>query len=493
MKPEYYEFRDGRTLVDDPNVDKMYIIVKEAPEQSRNDGTGYEWSELGLSRLFGKVFRENCRYCAAYKSWFVYTGGVWKQDVDNVLISGQIKLFIRLLALYCSEIEDPVVSKKYSEFINKFNNRNYRDKLMKDSMEELLINSEDFDSNPYLINCQNGTYNLKDSTFYEHDPKDLITMQTNFKHTVNRYVTSERWLKFIDEITEGDTEKAEYLQKALGYSIFGINTEECMFLLHGKTTRNGKSTLLNTIEYMLGDYSKVAPVGIICKNSKKRDVESASPVLASLKGRRFITMSESNEYGELDEEVIKQLTGGEKITARDLHKSAMSYTPQFTMFLSCNDLPTVSDKSLFHSERLRVIEFNRHFSQDEQDKNLKRTLCSQENMKGIFMWLIRGYRKYLLYGLKTPDKLKYAVEKYEYDNDSVLQFLENKCESKEDASIKCSELYRSFKSWCRSEGINIITARKFHSEMERHSNFFERKSISHGYPVYLGIQLRQII
>ena len=138
-----------------------------------------------------------------------------------------------------------------------------------------------------------------------------------------------------------------------------------MFILHGKTTRNGKSTLLNTIETMLGDYAKVAPVGMICRGDRQKDAEAASPTLAGLKGKRFVTMSESNEYGKLDEEKIKQFTGGEEISARALYQSAITFKPQFTLWLSCNDLPMVTDKSLFASERIKVIEFNRHFSPAE--------------------------------------------------------------------------------------------------------------------------------
>ena len=121
---------------------------------------------------------------------------------------------------------------------------------------------------------------------------------------------------------------------------------------------------------MLGDYAKVAPVGMICRGDRQKDAEAASPTLAGLKGKRFVTMSESNEYGKLDEEKIKQLTGGEEISARALYQSAITFKPQFTLWL-CNDLPMVTDKSLFASERIKVVEFNRHFSPEEQDTHLK--------------------------------------------------------------------------------------------------------------------------
>lgn len=266
-----------------------------------------------------------------------------------------------------------------------------------------------------------------------------------------------------------------------------------MFILHGKTTRNGKSTLLNTIEFMLGDYAKVAPVGMICRGDRQKDAEAASPTLAGLKGKRFVTMSESNEYGKLDEEKIKQLTGGEEISARALYQSAITYKPQFTLWLSCNDLPMVTDKSLFASQRIKVIEFNRHFKPEEQDTHLKDELTSTEAMSGIFMWLVRGYIKYKENGLKMADSLTEVVTKYERDNDLVLQFLENRCVRNEDVNIKAKDLYNAFKLWAKSEGAYVLSARKFNSEMERHPEWFDRKSTSSGFMIYWGLKLKEVV
>ena len=267
-----------------------------------------------------------------------------------------------------------------------------------------------------------------------------------------------------------------------------------MFILHGKTTRNGKSTMLNTIETMLGDYARVAPVGIICKSDRLRDAEAASPTLAGLKGKRFVTMSESNEYGKLDEEQIKKFTGGEEITARALYQAATTYLPQFTLWLSCNDLPMVTDKSIFASERIKVVEFNRHFKPEEQDINLKADLTTQEAMSGIFMWLIRGYIRYRERGLTMPSHMKKVVKQYERDNDLVLQFLESRCvRGDESDTIRAKDLYGNFKLWAKSEGAPVLSARKFNSEMDRHQAWHLGRRVRDGYPYYYGLKLREAI
>lgn len=492
---EFFELKNGKTIMDEELSKKIYQIKMYHPESYSEDSSGFEWSEMGMACLFGILYNQEARYCPEHKSWYTYYEGAWRKDEGAILVSEKIKDFVRLMILYCGEIEDDDIRKKYTQFVNKMGDRRMRDRILKDATGELRIEATEFDADPYLINCLNGTYNLKTCTFESAKWDDFLTMQTNFRHTIDRQVRSERWEKFIEEVTQGDEDKADFLQRALGYSILGLSNEECMFILHGKTTRNGKSTLLNTIENMLGDYAKVAPVGMICRGSREKDAESASPTLAGLKGKRFVSMAESNEYGKLDEEKIKQLTGGEEISARALYQSAITYKPQFTLWLSCNDLPLVTDKSLFASERIKVIEFNRHFSPKEQDTHLKEELCSQENMSGIFMWLVRGYMKYKKQGLVMADSLKAVVRKYEKDNDLVLQFLEARCEGNlgETVNIKSKDLYNAFKIWAKSEGAFVLSARKFNAEMERHPDWYERISTSSGFKIYWGVKLKEVM
>ena len=490
---ELFELSNGRCIMDEDLSDKMYMIKSYHPERADETSSGFEWSEMGMANLFGVLYNKEARYCAEHKSWFTYHEGAWRKDEGAILVSEKIKDFVRLMILYCGEITDDDTRKAYTKFVNSMGDRRMRDRILKDATGELRITAAQFDANPYLINCLNGTYDLSDFTFREPRWDDYLTMQTNFRHTVSRDIRCERWEKFIDEVTESNHDKADFLQRALGYSMLGMSNEECMFILHGKTTRNGKSTLLNTIEYMLGDYSKVVPVGMICKGDRQKDAEAASPTLAGLKGKRFVTMSESNEYGKMDEEKIKQLTGGEEISARALYQSAITYKPQFTLWLSCNDLPLVTDKSLFASERIKVIEFNRHFSPQEQDTHLKDELTTMEAMSGIFMWLVRGYIRYKEHGLAMSEELTQVVRNYERDNDLVLQFLESRCVQAEEANIKAKDLYNAYKLWAKSEGAYILSARKFNSEMERHPEWFERKSTSSGFVIYWGVKLKEVV
>ena len=153
----------------------------------------------------------------------------------------------------------------------------------------------------------------------------------------------------------------------------------------------------------------------------------------------------------------------------------------------------VTDKSLFKSQRIKVVEFNRHFRPEEQDTHLKDELTSPEALSGIFMWLVRGYIKYKENGLRMSDALTEVVTKYERDNDIVLQFLEARCTRNEAVSIKSKDLYNSFKLWAKSEGAYVVSARKFNSEMERHPEWYDKKSTSSGFVIYWGLKLKEVL
>lgn len=487
---EFFCLRNGRYIMSEELSEKMYYIKKIQPESYQADSSGYSWDESGMAELFSECYENDTRYCPENKTWYTYDGGRWKKDVGAILVSEKIKEFVRLMSLYCGEIVDDDKRKEYTKFIAKMGDRRFRDRLMKDATSVKPVPAAQFDANPNLINCLNGTYDLEKMEFRPHDWHDYLTMSTNFEYTAKEDVRCERWERFIDEVTSGDKEKADYLQRAMGYSMLGMCKEECMFILYGKTTRNGKSTFLGTIHHLLGDYATVSPVSVICKSDRAKNAEAASPTIAALKGKRFVSMAESNQYGKLDEEVIKQLTGGEEITARNLYESMMTFLPQFTLWLSCNDLPAVQDKSLFASDRVRVIEFNKHFSENERDTNLKEVFKTKEAMQGIFTWLIAGYFKYKRFGLKMNDKMKEVIKQYEKDNDLVLQFIEERCTTSE-TGTRAKTLYDAYKMWCRSNGYYTCSAKKFGAGLEQHPEKHQGKTVRDGYPFYKGIALQQ--
>ena len=487
-----FKLKNGWTVTNEKHSDVLSYLKEHHPETPyQEDSTGYTWDEAGIADLFSECYDNDTRYCPEKKSWYTYDNGAWKKDTQGLLVSAKLKEFVRLLSLYCGEIEDDDRRKDYMKFVAKLGDRRMRDRILRDAEDSMKISAETFDKNPYLINCLNGTYDLKTGRFREHSYADYLTMQTRFEYTV-RPKKCERWETFIDEVTQGDKEKAAFIKRSLGYSIIGTSKEECLFILYGSTTRNGKSTLLRAVEYMLGDYSEASDVAIICKRDRQKDADAPSSLLAALKGKRFVTMAEPDSNSRLNVAAIKQFTGGESITARALYEKPITYVPQFTLWISCNDLPAVQDKSLFASERVKVIEFNRHFTEAEQDKTLKEYFESNEAMIGIFAWLIEGYREYRKYGLKMPECVRQTVKRYEKDNDLVVQFLEERCERAEDVKTQAKTLYDTYKVWCKSNGYYVCSSKKFNAEVTAHPEWYEEKRKSTGgMYAYIGIRLKE--
>lgn len=464
-------------------------ISDEHPELTNKlNAQNYEWNEIGMASLFAKTCADNFCYCADTKAWYFYNGSYWMKDVEALKLSAAIKNFQRTLMLYASDIGDDKVRNSFITFVSKMGDRRWRDRMQKDIKDELTVPATMFDNNPYLINCLNGTYDLQKGRFRKARKEDYITLHTNI--TYDPDATCDRWEQFIEEIMSNDIEKAEFLQRCLGYSLMGRASEECMFILYGKTTRNGKSTLLDTLRNLLGDYGDSADVNLICRNGLPKSADAATPSLAKLRGKRFATMSESQKYVRFDEERIKQLTGGEAISARFLGENLITFIPQFKMWLSCNDLPNVSDFSLFASDRIKVISFDKHFTETERDTNLKELFQEEKNMSAIFNWLVAGFKAYKIRKLEAPQSVRNAVAEYQKDNDLVWQFLEEKTIRDVDSVIKTKDLYQLFKLWCVEERgfTKDISGKAFHSEMRRHEcEEIKRK----GYPYYKGIKIRE--
>lgn len=479
---DFFQLSNGQYIMSKELSACFSIIMKEQPHYNFD----YKWDELSMAELFATCYANNTRYCPEMKCWYSYDGTKWVRDTGALLAQERLKDFTRLMQLYCSEIPDEDVAKRYRIFVSKLGDRRVRDRVLKDATGVNPISSVMFDNDPYLINCLNGTYDLRDCSFREHNWRDFLTMTTNFEHTVSKNLSYPRWDDFIKEVTCGDNEVADFIQRALGYTLLGKSNEECMFILHGKTTRNGKSTLLDTLYHILGDYAQSVPVGLICKGGASKDYSAANPTLVKLKGARMVVMSESDEYGKMDEQAIKQYTGGGAVTARPLYGEQMSFVPQFKMWLSCNSLPSVSDKSLFASDRIKLVEFNRHFSETEQDKSLKEQFQTKEAMQYIFLWAVAGYMRYKRKGLTISEDMKKVVRKYEKDNDVVMQFFESKCVVQEDSKVSGNTLYNAYKFWCKENGFFSKSSIKFYSDFER---FAERYKLD-GCQTFRNIALR---
>ncbi|MGN0605057.1 MAG: phage/plasmid primase, P4 family [Oscillospiraceae bacterium] len=430
-----------------------------------------DYSDRGTSELFAELFKDEIVYNTTMKEWYYYNTKFWEVDAGAMRISTLAKEFYDLLMIYVDEIINNADRKNYYDYYKRYGSKIKRDILIRDAASNCYISASDFDKNAELFNCENGTLNLKTFEFRKYRSEDYITKIANVIY--NPDAKSDEWEKFTSEIMCDDVEKMHYLQKAVGYAISGECNLEQAFILFGASTRNGKSTFVNTISTLLGGTSGYArnaqPELLQLQRNKKSS--SANEDLARLVGCRFLSVSEPPQNMALDVALLKTLTGRDKITARFLYANSFEFTPCFTLFINTNHLPKILDDTVFKSDRLNVIEFTKHFCAEEQDIHLKDKLITTENLSGIFNWCLNGLRSYRVEGLNKPDSIIESTDNYNKESDKLTRFIEECLEPEEGIVIAIKELYKLYIIWCNNNGYATDSKQKFIAELKKRKIF----------------------
>ena len=451
---EYYQLVNGQVIEDEIMSSLMYRIMEMKPHSSFI----YSWDDIGMATLMSDLYQNNIRYCPQNDSWYIWDK-CWRKQGENGAISDMLQTLLNLLVVYCGEVvhyvgnnkEQQEVIEKYRKYISSIRKFTQMRNIMEVLKTRVRMSLKDMDTNPYLLNTPTHAYDLRTGDIVTDITPYNVTKKTSC--SLPNFFTKrcDRWYQFVDEITGGNKEKAQFLQRALGYSILGVNREECMFIAYGAKTRNGKGTLFSTISTVLGeDYADTAPPDLICENKSGRptDFNAPQPALAKLVGTRLVRMSESARDVRLDAAGMKTMTGRDTLVTRGLFQNSFSFIPQFTLWLETNHLPAVTDDTVFESNRIYVIEFNEQFTAGKQDKNLKELFALPENKPTILKWLFDGCADYIENGLNAPECIMESTKNYRKLHDRVGNFLDDKCEIDESKKIKRGELYSVYSQWC---------------------------------------------
>lgn len=453
--PDFFYLTHNKSRLDDKEQSEIMTFLMQATPHKNSI---YTWDDIGVANLMSDAYDKAIRFCPQNGAWYVWDRQWQKQGEDGIIMD-KLQTLTSLLLLYCKEqafVSDDDTDKdiidKYDKFISSIRRYNPMRNIIKTMSTMLRMNLKDMDTNPYVLNTTNHAYDLRTGKKVDDLEQYNVTKKALTRLPDFATKPCTRWYDFIDEIMEGDESKKSFLQRALGYSLLGVNREECMFIAYGSKTRNGKGTLFSSIEKALGeDYISAAPVSLICesKSGKTVDLNSPQPVLAKLVGTRIVTMSESPRDVRLDSANMKTMTGRDTMITRGLYESSFSFVPQFTLWLNTNHLPSVTDDTVFSSNRIWVIEFNRHFDEVSQDKNLKEIFAGPENLPTILKWLYDGCADYIKRGaLDVPDCVKRATANYKKLHDRIGSFLEDCCATDENKKCLRGELYTAYRQWC---------------------------------------------
>ena len=442
----------------------------------------YSDDDIGISTLFCDIFRHTLLKCKENDSWYVYDGVKWA--LNNELAMEYCKAFVVVLTHYAKAVEradmetfppadTSETGKKraskghpYVAYIKRAASRRARETILSDakSVSDMSISKADFDKDEYLFNCKNGTVDLRTYTLRPHSPADHITKVANV--TFAPGARSQLWEQHIATVMDGDVEKAEFLQKAIGYALTGSNKYACMMILYGPSSRNGKSATVDTINKMMGDYGGVANPETFAQRAYANG-SGHNDGLAQLAGTRFVSVPEVEGNMTLSSSLVKRCTGDGLITTRAIYEKQFSFVPQFKLFMHTNHLPRIYDLSMFDSGRVKVIPFTHFFEEHNRNPNMVAELTTEENLSGIFNWALGGLQKLESIGFDAPQSVLDAIGVYRQDSDRVGNFI-NEMMAQSTGNVSTTVVFAAYKTWCENSGLRAGREQDFKKEMERH-------------------------
>ena len=431
---------------------------------------------------FVRANRDHLRYDHTRRRWFVYQHPLWITDPDGQVWRAAIDA-ARRLQLEAETIADPVVSDKVVKFAKARQSEGGIRRVLKvaQNLPPIANVGSLWDPEPLLVGVPNGVLNLETGRLRQGRPEDMLTLAVGVPY--DPHATCPRWHQFLQEIFARDEKLIRYIQRALGYSLTGLTTEQVWWLLYG-TGANGKSTLQNVVKYTLGTYARTIPFNAILLPERQIPDD-----LAGLPGKRFVFASEAIEDRRLNEGRIKALTGGDRIPARRLYEEWFDFKPELKLWLCCNHLPTVSDSSYGFWRRPHVVPFTQRFDGPRRDPGLERTLIAEA--EGILRWMVVGARSWLKDGLQPPDRVLQATQQYQEESDQLTDFLSERCDCGQGLSVNATLLYGQYSQWAESRNLPP-TERLSQTAFGRQVGDRFKKAHTRTGNVYLGLDLRRV-
>jgi len=414
-------------------------------------------TDLENARRFAQEHKSELRHVSKSRHWLVWDGKRWRPD-DTAEVQRRAKETVRALYVSAAAIKDSGKREKRLRFALSAQSAKRIVGMVElaKSEPDIPITSDQLDADPWLLNVENGTLDLRTGALRNHRREDLITKLAPV--TYDAAATCPRWEAFLDKIMAGDKDRTRYVQKALGYALSGDTREQCFFILHG-TGANGKTTLTAVVAKLAGGYSQHTPTETLLV----RRSDTIPNDVARLHGARLVTAVEAECNRTLAEALVKQLTGGDKIAARFLHGEFFEFAPTFKLFLAVNQKPVIKGTDHAIWRRVRLIPFDVTIPEDEQDKTLPEKLEAER--PGILRWMVGGCLAWQQEGLEPPEAVMAATADYRDEMDTVGAFIDECCIREPEAETPSRRLYERYTEWCAERGEKPISRPDFGSRL----------------------------
>lgn len=449
---------DLEDIFEVPRGDDDGDSFPQLPSVSRPEGR----TDLANSRRFRTLFRNRCRYCHQWKSWLVHDGKRWRRDD-----AGTVFAWAKQVADHVWREARQKDDRDALVFASRTASSGGINGMLKLAESDLPICVGEMDRDGMLLNVGNGTLDLRKGALRPHDARDFITQLC--PHAYDPAATCPTWELCLRGVFDGDAALVEYLRRRIGYALTGMVGEQDLLILHGSGA-NGKSTIVDSILHVLGeDYGGTAPPSLLIATRQDRHPTE----IAALFGKRLVVAHESDEGRRLNEGLVKQLTGGDRLTGRRMREDFWEFPPTHKMMLLTNHRPRVTGDDNGIWRRLKLLPFEVTFGEDRRDKAMPDKLKAEA--AGILRWAVSGCLAWQQHGMAEPAAVSTATASYRSDEDSLSGFIADRCVVSPNAQVKAGHLYDAYRTWAESRGERTLSQRNFGARLKlrfdtRHSN-----------------------
>lgn len=434
------------------------------------------FTDLGNAERLVALHGHDLHYSYQMAKWYVWDGKRWNMNLDGEVYR-RASNTVRQMYAEAGRLEEQAatlddseeerrqtlgkMAEKLSEWARKSEAKARLEAMvgLAQSRENIPVMLDQLDPDPWLLNVNNGTLDLRSCALKAHDPADLITKLAPVEYDPD--ATFQLWDDFINYILP-DEERRTFVQRAAGYSLTGLNSEEKLFFAFGPTA-TGKSTFLRSMRAVMGDYAAVADFATFLEKTKNGGGPTND--IARLAGKRFVVSIEVEQGQKLAESLVQTITGGDHIAARFMYSEYFEFLPSFTLWLAANNRPRVRDDNDASWRRIVQIPFDRQIPEKDRDDTVKQHL-SDPDIAGpaILRWLIDGCRAWQTGGLQTPEVVLETTRAYREEMNPLADFLEECCIVMTGARVSNADIWDAYQKWAREGHVKYPLGRKSFSQ-----------------------------
>lgn len=454
----------------------------------------YDNSDIGCAERLVDRFGRQFRWVGGQREWYAWGDGIWEVD-QNRRIDRAAKAITQDILDEAAEIiksddehAEVVASGSAAKLrkcqcagctLRKFGTASRSDNKIKAMIsrfggeEGIAAAVTDFDRNKKLVTVGNGVLNPETRALYDFDSRRMLTKKMGANYDPD--ATAPEFEAFLEQVLP-DPAMRDYVQRAMGYTLLGENDQRAIFMIKGPSG-TGKSQFLNIFEGLFGTFGTTAAAATF-----RHTRNEATNDLHALRGKRFVTTSETSETSVMDEELIKRITGRDNVTSRDLYEKNSTWTPECAIWLATNFSPKFNTDDPAIWARFKPIVFDQQFSREEGTEipDLGKKILAKE-ASGILNWVLEGVRKYRERGLGQPETVTEEVNRERLESDNVAQFLDSmiedgRLEERQGRTISRATLYDLYENWCQKDRQHPLGQRRFTRRLRALRNYGDTKS-----------------